>query len=335
MASRSLLGPIPAKDSKTLTLIHHELARDPRLASQNTRRGYQADLDRFEEWRASRPMTKLLVEEYATVLQGRGQASSTINRALSAVRWWASRLGELAYEDARVPKEQREEVVTQAARVSSIENVKGERLPKGRHIPDGQVRAILNAAAEDGALAGLRDVALIAVAWATGARQSELTGIRVEDVVVDLEKEEAILTIRKGKGNKPREIAVYHGTFEALTDWLTVRGNAPGYVFCPMKKGRKLAHARRLSHEAMRIILFDRVRGSKIAKETTWHDFRRTFIGNLLDHDVDLATAQKLAGHADPKTTSNYDRRAKDVQRQAVQTLRLPYHRRTLPIGLK
>lgn len=53
------------------------------------------------------------------------------------------------------------------------------------------------------------------------------------------------------------------------------------------------------------------------------HDLRRTVIGDLLDNGTDLATAQAIAGHADPRTTSRYDRRALDTKRDAVDGLRL------------
>jgi integrase len=54
------------------------------------------------------------------------------------------------------------------------------------------------------------------------------------------------------------------------------------------------------------------------------HDFRRTFIGELLDAGVDLATAQALVGHSSPATTARYDRRPEKTRREAVNRLRLP-----------
>lgn len=87
-----------AKDIKIFADFERELERDPRLKSPHTLRGYRRDLEAFEEWRAGRPMTKLLVEEYASELQAQDKSPNTINRALAAIRWWARRLGDLAYE---------------------------------------------------------------------------------------------------------------------------------------------------------------------------------------------------------------------------------------------
>ncbi len=55
------------------------------------------------------------------------------------------------------------------------------------------------------------------------------------------------------------------------------------------------------------------------------HDLRRTWIGDLLDLGVDLATVQKMAGHASASTTAGYDRRDRGVQRPAAALLHVPY----------
>ncbi len=55
------------------------------------------------------------------------------------------------------------------------------------------------------------------------------------------------------------------------------------------------------------------------------HDLRRTWIGDLLDLGVDLATVQKMAGHASASTTAGYDRRDRGPQYRAAALLHVPY----------
>jgi integrase len=58
------------------------------------------------------------------------------------------------------------------------------------------------------------------------------------------------------------------------------------------------------------------------------HDFRRTFITDLLNTGADVITVSRLAGHADPATTAKYDMRGEEVKRLAVAKLNVPYRSR-------
>ena len=51
------------------------------------------------------------------------------------------------------------------------------------------------------------------------------------------------------------------------------------------------------------------------------HSFRVTTITDLLEQGIPLEDVQRLAGHADPRTTRLYDRRQKKITRNIVERI--------------
>ncbi|MEU4513116.1 tyrosine-type recombinase/integrase [Nonomuraea wenchangensis] len=205
--------------------------------------------------------------------------------------------------------------------------------PTGQHLPPEVVAALLDACDDPdkpGDPAGVRDKAMLATLYGAGLRREELVLLTLADWNAD-EHEFRVL----GKGNKERDAYVPDDVAKLITAWINVRGRTPGALFPPMWKGGRLrttgdGRPAHMTGQALRKILlkrFDQAAQSEptiAGKKVAPHDFRRTFIGQLLDAGVDLSTAQALAGHASPTTTARYDRRPKATRRAAVKRLRLP-----------
>jgi site-specific recombinase XerD len=303
-------------------VIRGELGRSPHLASPNTRRVYLGALTKFEAWRAGRPVTKLLVEEYTAHLQETGAAARYINVKLAAIRWWVRRLADLEAENKTIDPETRREHVEQAARVATVGGVRGEGPQMGRHVSDGEIRALLTQCLAEGTSAGTRDAALLALAFATGMRRSEIAALALGDVA-PLEGGGYELTIRHAKGDKTRKVTAYNGAAEYLGDWLALRGGDPGPLFLAMRRGGHiLAHG--VGTQALQKMLDARAAKAGVVN-VHWHDARRTMAGNLLDRGADLATVQKIMGHSSPETTAAYDRRPEETRRKALRGLHVPY----------
>ncbi|MGB8645630.1 MAG: tyrosine-type recombinase/integrase [Anaerolineae bacterium] len=237
-------------------------------------------------------------------------SAATVNKLLCALRGVlrnAHRLGQLSQADYQ--------------NAVDLESVKGETLPAGRALTSGEIAALLEACARDKSTAGDRDGALIALLRAGGLRRAETCGLDL----ADYDKTAASLRV-KGKRNKQREVPISDGAAAALADWLHVRGENPGPLFCPIAKDGKIGQ-RRLTPQAIYKTLAKRAAEAKV-KDLSPHDFRRTFVSDLLDAGADIATVQKLAGHANMTTTSRYDRRGEQAKRRAVQLLHVPYRRR-------
>ncbi|HEV7933642.1 MAG TPA: tyrosine-type recombinase/integrase [Actinomadura sp.] len=211
-------------------------------------------------------------------------------------------------------------------RAADLPSVEHTRLPRGHHVPDRALAAALAVCEDDLSMAGRRDCALLAVLYTTGARRGEIAGLGIDDYDAG-ERSLRVL----GKRDKERLVYVTVEAATLLDRWIAARGRTPGALFPPVNKagrcGRRMVDGRmQFPHptgQAIAGILARRL-ATAGAPQHTPHDFRRTFIGELLDAGVDLATAQRLVGHSSPATTARYDRRPERRRREAVDRLRLP-----------
>lgn len=200
-----------------------------------------------------------------------------------------------------------------------VPRVRGNSLPQGRSLSQGEITALLQACSADMTPAGARDAALIAILFACGLRRSEACELERSDI------RRGVLTVRRGKGYKSREVPIAIGALAALEDWLSVRWSSGGPLFLPVDKSGRIA-LRPLSSQAIYNMLRKRAREASVEAFSP-HDLRRSFISHLLDAGADLVTVSKLAGHSSVTTTARYDRRGDETKREAVELLHVPYRR--------
>lgn len=246
--------------------------------------------------------------------------AATVNKMLCALRGVLKTSWRLGYMSA-----------DDYTRAADVESVNGETLVKGRALSSGEIDALMTACVNDSSAAGARDAAIIALLRVGGLRRAEICALNVDDY----DAETGALIVR-GKRNKERAGYVTNGAKEAIDDWLflrnaATRGGESGALFCPVSKGGRIV-IRRMYPEAIFNMLQKRAAQAGV-KNLSPHDFRRTFVSDLLDAGADIATVQRLAGHANVQTTTRYDRRGEQAKRKAVELLHVPYRKRAFDVA--
>lgn len=229
-------------------------------------------------------------------------APATVNRHLSALRGVlkeAWRCGKMGVEDYQ--------------RAADIANLSFESLPTGRDISDVELRRLLQSC--DETPLGVRDRAILALLAMTGVRRDELASANLSDY----DPASGALRILQGKGRKARTVYVLGAAQRFLQAWLRLRGLDEGALFTSIRRGGHVGLSR-LPASRLWAILQTRADACGLAHLTP-HDFRRTFVGKLLDAGVDEVTVTKLTGHASVDMLKKYDRRGEAVKRNAIERL--------------
>ena len=191
---------------------------------------------------------------------------------------------------------------------------------QGRSLPrtltgDEIARLLAVSAAHDGA-AGLRLVALVELAYASGLRVSELLGLKVEAV----RRDPAFLIVR-GKGGKERLAPLNASAREAVKTWLIARDTArpdkapdSPWLF-PSTSAKGHLTPRRFAQLLDQAAMDAGIDPARVSP----HVLRHAFATHLLEGGADLRVVQTLLGHVDIATTQIYTHVATDRLAQVVR----------------
>lgn len=238
---------------------------------------------------------------------GRGNAVRTRNARLAAIRAFVS------YASARDPT-----ALPLAQRVLAIPQKRFDR-PRLGYLTRAEVEAVLNAP-DQTAWSGRRDHALFTLMYNTGARVSEATGLRCDDVRIG---PTAFVRIH-GKGRKERSVPLWKTTANVLKQWLVEIDNHEQAPLFPNRHGRHLTRSgveerlqRALSTAADRC-------PSLRSKNASPHTLRHTTAMHLLQAGVDVTVIALWLGHESSDTTHHYVEADLEMKRRTLDRIDPP-----------
>ena len=239
------------------------------------------------------PVNYLTIRRFLAHLRALGSSSATVARKLATLRSFFRYLcREGLAED------------NPAAAISSPRLEK--RLPRFLHLDE--VNALLDL--PGGGPQGVRDLAVLEMLYATGARISELWRLDLDDL--DFEGEFVRL---QGKGGKERIIPFGSMAQLALQRYIaTVRPALLRAADQPVRptgaKGVKAVFLNRgggrLSVRGLRRLIDKYLDRLALDRRVTPHGLRHSFATHLLDAGADIRAVQEMLGHASLSTTQIY-----------------------------
>lgn len=290
---------------KALQAFQHYLHVECGLAD-NTLRAYGADLGRLAVWLREEGVERPVEIEEVHVAgflrdeRRRGLSPRSVARSLIAIRMLLRFLvgeGEIDRNVARW---------IDAPRL-------GQTLPEV--LTEEEAERLLDAALRVPSHHPLRNRALLEFLYASGARVSEATALRLDDLRLDLGCVRLF-----GKGSKERIVPIHSRAREMIDRYVREerpKGIATDIVFATRAGGR-------LRRETI-WRLIDRCRlQAGIVRKVTPHTLRHSFATHLLQNGADLRVVQELLGHARISTTEIYTH----IERSSLKGMHRKYHPR-------
>lgn len=294
----------PLRDSIDDFLEHMEVERG---LSLNTIAAYRADLEAYALFlerlkvRGADAVAEEHVRRYARERLDR-LAPHSVSRLLSCLRTFHRYL-----------------VFSGAARSDPTVRVSGPRAP--RRLPDvlsvPDMEALLEAVDASTPL-GVRDRALLEVAYGAGLRVSELLSLRFSNLFLD----DGYLRCM-GKGAKERVVPVG----SAAIEWVRRYRRDARPILAKTAQSDVVflnARGRALTRMGFWKILQKHVRTAGIRERVKPHTLRHSFATHLLEGGADLRAVQQMLGHADISTTQIYT----SVDREYLKEIHRSFHPR-------
>jgi site-specific recombinase XerD len=186
------------------------------------------------------------------------------------------------------------------ARVLAIPAKRFDRPVLG-YLTRDEIKAIL-AAPDRRTKSGQRDAVLLAVAYNTGARVSELTDLRIGDVL--LERQTALHL--HGKGRKQRVIPLWASTAADLRSWLATISSAPEAPVFPNRNGAAMTRSGVRDRLNRAVAAAEQNCPSLHGRQISPHTLRHSTAVHLLESGADLAVIALWLGHSSPAVTHQY-----------------------------
>jgi len=145
---------------------------------------------------------------------------------------------------------------------------------------------------------GLFHYAILMTLYATGMRRAELCHLKVSDI----DSPRMVIHVRKGKGNRDRDVPLSPKLLEALrTYW---RWKKPQTWLFP---SRGIPDADKpITVKTVYFAVRGAAKRAGLQKRTSPHTLRHSWATHLLENGADLRTIQMLLGHADLEHTTVY-----------------------------
>ncbi|HUX24660.1 MAG TPA: tyrosine-type recombinase/integrase [Burkholderiales bacterium] len=174
----------------------------------------------------------------------------------------------------------------------------------------------------DGTWIGQRDHVLFLMLYNAGARVSEITAVKVSDVVLDAG---AACVHLRGKGRKQRSVPLWRSTVKAVRAWLRLNPQfEAASTLLPNRNGQAMTRTNVALRLALAVSSATSAFPDLAKRRVSPHTIRHTTAMHLLQAGVDISVIALWLGHESPATTHHYVEADLTMKERALAKLHEP-----------